>query len=71
MEVDGSALYEKKDVIVPNVTVVGVFNNSDPMRIESPQFIVWIITQFFPLTHRLNTFVIMIMTNLNLTCPQL
>lgn len=46
MEAGGSALYEKKDVFVPSVAVVGVINGGDPMRIESPQFIVRIIASF-------------------------
>jgi hypothetical protein len=66
MEAGGSALYQKKAVIVPNVAVVGVINGSDPMRIESPQFIVRIIAQLFPLARKLNTFVITLMTNVNL-----
>ena len=40
MKSGGSVLYERKYVIVPNVVVVGVINDSDPMRIKSPQFIV-------------------------------
>jgi len=66
IEADGTALYERAPVSSPHLPVVGVLNGSDPMQIETPTFVERKIAQLFPLARYLNTFVVTLMSNVDL-----
>ena len=62
----GSALFEPADVRVPGQAVVGVLNGSDPMRVETPMFLVRSMAQTVPMAKYDTTLIVTLMSNVDL-----
>jgi len=66
IQASGSALFESAAVRVPGLAVVGVLNGSDPMRVETPTFLVKAMAQTVPLARYVTTLIVTLMGNVDL-----